>query len=462
MAGRPGAARHFRTGLHPTKGLKPVGRTVIRVSRQLLEVEARPVALERDGHHGMGPDGLDRAADLPEVTPEVAPYVVGVVGDHAPEQFAHGKLRGELEGSFARVLLGNEPLEGVGADKEANFVDRLRPKRIDARGHALVVGLHGNLRFNQHRLAIAVEIGEAQRLAVHAECESAVRTFPAVAGERRFAGLVLACGKVAVIGADFRLVAEDIDDVLASDEFQERLTLVALESLHQQVFAHELAREFKKIEVQAGIGSADGGGEQGVYRLGIARKHVLESVGIAACAARHDELAARLRVEDAAVVGVHHLDHLLFQRILGGGVGALERGSGLLDVDQRTHAAEGLERVAVRGRADIHALADFSGNREIGLEHGSAKGDIRHRPFLHDASHGIGDVGQRAALHDVCVGSLSRQTLHDIADDAIGVLGAEVLDCGRIEDRIVAGEARNADGVITPHLAKCGPVGGGL
>lgn len=110
-----------------------------RAARKRLTIEW--ATLEQDCTDVLRADRLDRTLDLVDMLTEITIQVAIVVAEVRPLQFTHAELRGETEGAFTDVLLGNETLERLASDDETDFVRSRYPRRVAALSETVRDGL---------------------------------------------------------------------------------------------------------------------------------------------------------------------------------------------------------------------------------------------------------------------------------------------------------------------------------
>lgn len=403
--------------------------------------------------HVLRADRLERTGDLVDVLPVVTELVLVVVAVVGPLQLTHRELRGETEGAFAHVGLGNQTLEALAGDHEENFV-RSRGGGDPSRVAALAVAVgHSGLddRLDRGDRSVLVDGRGADGLLVDTEGEATV-THELVTADAVLTELERTGGQIEEVFLDIGVVAEDFDLVGGSENLEE-LAVLAGERLGKHLLAEEGADLVQRLEVHRRVRIDQR--ERGVDLLHVAGQIAREGLGAVA-----DVLDAGLDQKLEPDVGVDDLEDRLLQRNLGLQVAALEGGASSLDVDAGTSTAEGLELIEVLGRADgirsdrgvgreRGALGDGAtpvrgarlSNRGVGTEaqvgvidEDRSSDAVRGEgDFLNDGTDDVRAVGEGAAINRVDVGALASENAGDLAHDAVDVFRREILDRGQTD-----------------------------
>ena len=363
---------------------------------------------------------------LTEVTVQVA-IVITEVG---PLKLAHRKLRSEPERAFSDVLLWNEPLERLASNDEADFVRRGHPSRVatlcEAVGHR-----SGDDWVDEDEVAIFVEPGCTQWLLVDAKREATI-SLKLIAADAGFTQLEAASREVQQVFLDVSVVADRLNRVSRKHDLKE-LSVLGSKRFGQHLLAEEGSDPIQRAEVERGI--RFNLGKLRVDCLHIASEVVSERLGAIA-----DVLDAGLNQELIANVGVDDLENGFLQRHLRLKVATPECSPSLLDADPRASTAQGLKLKAVLGAANLIGAGTSAAQTSVVLEQRSGERAVaghasvgRHSHFLDDRAHHVGDVGKRAAVDGVDVGRFPGKHLGDLPDDAVHVLGREVLNCCKRE-----------------------------
>lgn len=351
---------------------------------------------------------------LTKVTVQVA-VVVAEVG---PLQFAHRKLRSELEGSLTSVRLGDEALERFASDDEHDLVRSVHPSRVTALSEAVVHGLADD-RVDQNEVTVAVESSRPERLLVDAEGEATV-AHELVASDALLAETEGASGQTNQILFDIGVIAEVLDLIGARHDLEE-FPVTGSERLSEHLFAHEATDLVERLEVHRGI--REDGRELGVERLHVTREVLCERLS-----AVGDELDARLDQVLVPDVSVDDLKNGLLQRHLSLQIAALECCASLLDADTGTSTAKGLELEAVLGAADEVRVGANATQGGVIDENGGRERGRRNSHLLDNGANNVRDVRKRSTIDGVDVGRLPSEDSANLPNDAVCVLSGEVLD----------------------------------
>ena len=379
-------------------------------------------ATTEDNRNNVG--GSNRAisaGDLVLVPAEVAVLITVVVQDVVPLKFARSELRGELEGTFARVALWDETLERVFTDQERDLKWSRNPSRINPRGGALG-GSNADKRFDRGQHA-----GRKRRATdwalVDTERNAPVGAFPAVAQEGVLADIERAGGDVAQVGHDVKLGAERLDNVGAADEFV--IHRVAVAEHWGQIDLGDVAGELvQRLEreltdrVRRDVGKAN-------VDLGLAAREAgLKAVG---AAVGGNVLDAGAGEQGGAHVAVEVLSHQFLQRVFGHEVRALVGRVRALDADLWTATALGAERVGVLGRCDAFARGGSSGAQVSGSDEGRGDERVgREGLLLNDRTNRVGNTGgQHAAVKDVYERGVNGESFGDLTEESVSVFARD-------------------------------------
>lgn len=292
-------------------------------------------------------DRLDRTLDLVDVLTEISVEVTVVVAEVRPLQFAHSKLRGETEGAFTDVLLGNQTFESLASDDEGDLIRRGDPSRIAAL--TKTVGDRGLIDRVDHVYDTCGRLDdvEAQRLLIDTERESAV-AHELITTDGLLTESEGSSGQVQEVFLDVCVVTDVFNSVGASKNL-EVLTFLGGERLGEHLFTEERTDAVQSLEVKSTVGVDTVGGslEQCVDLL-----HVPGKVRGERLSAVHDVLDTGLDKVLIPDVSVDQLEDGLLKRDLSLKVAALECGASLLDANTGACTTQGSKLELVLGRTN--------------------------------------------------------------------------------------------------------------
>ena len=349
---------------------------------------------------------------------KVAVQVAVVVAEVGPLQFAHRKLRSELEGSLTSVRLGDEALERIASDDEHDLVRSTHPSRVTALSEAVLNGLADD-RVDQNEVIIAVEASSPERLLVDAEGEATV-AHELVASDALLAEAEGASGQTNQVLFDIGVIAEVLDLICARHDLEE-FPVTGSERLSEHLFAQEGADFVERLEVHRGI-------REDSRELGVERLHVTREVLCERLSAVGDELNARLDQVLVPDVSVDDLKNGLLQRHLSLQIAALECRASLLDADTGTSTAKGLELEAVLGAADEVRVGANATECGVIDENRSRERGRRNSHLLNNGANNVRDVRKRSTIDGVNVRGLPSENSANLPNDTVSVLSGEVLD----------------------------------
>lgn len=389
-----------------------------RAGRACERQAVKRAPLVDDGADVLRTDRLNRTLNLVDVLTKVTVQVAVVVAEVGPLQFAHRKLRSELEGSLTSVRLGDEALERIASDDEHDLVRSTHPSRVTALSEAVVHGLADD-RVDQNEVTVAVESSRPERLLIDAEGEATV-AHELVARDALFAEAERTSRQVVQVFFDIRIVTEVLDLICARHDLEE-FPVTGSERLSEHLFTQEAADLVERSEVHRGV--RENGSELSAERLHVTREVLCERPS-----AVGDELDARLDQVLVPDVSVDDLKNGLLQRHLSLQVTALECRASLLDADTGTSAAKGLELEAVLGAADEVRVGANATECGVIDEDRSRERGRRNSHLLDNGANNVRDVRKRSTIDGVDVGRLASENSANLPNDTVSVLSGEVLD----------------------------------
>lgn len=392
-----------------------------RASRAGERVAVERAALVQHGNHILRTDRLDRTLDLVDVLTEVAIQVAVVVAEVSPLQFTHRELRGEAECSFTDILLGNETLEALASDDEADLVGSLDPSRVAALGKP-VRDSGADDGVDQNEIAILVEASSAEGLLVDTERKATI-ALELITSDAVLAQLEAASGEIEEILFHIGIVADVLDGIGSKHDLEE-LAVLGRERLGKHFLAEESTDTIQRLEVQRPV-------RKNLCELRVDLLHVASQVLTEALGAVHDILNARLDQELITDISVDDLEDGLLKGDLRLQIRTLEGGTSLLDADARASPTEGLQLELILGRADLIGSSTNTAEGGVIHEGRSGEGSSGNRHFLDNGADDIRDIGESPAVDGVDIGRLTSQHLRDLPNDAVDILGGEVLDCSQ-------------------------------
>lgn len=352
---------------------------------------------------------------------EVAIQVAIVVAEIGPLKLTHSELGSELEGSFTNILLGNEALECLASDDERHFIRGGNPSRVAALGKSVRNGGR-NDGVDKNQVAGTIKPSRTERLLVDAEGKPAI-THELVAGDGLLTKLEAASGQVEQVFLDIGIVAQVLNLVGGSEDLEE-LAIFRRERLCKHLFAEEGSDAIEGLEVERGIGK-DG------RKLRVDLLHVASQI-------LGERLGAIDHILDAGLdqilitdVGIDKLKDRLFERNLRLEVGTLEGGAGLLDANTGTGSTEGLELELILRGTNLVGSGTNAAKGGVIDEGRSGEGSGGNCHFLNNAADDIRNIRERAAVDGVDVWTFAGENSTDLSDDAVDILGGEVLDRGQ-------------------------------
>lgn len=352
---------------------------------------------------------------------EVAIQVAIVVAEVGPLKLTHSELGGELEGSLANILLGDEALESLASDDECHFIRGRHPSRVAALGESVRDGSR-NDGVNKDQVAGTIEPGRTERLLVDAEGKPAI-AHELITADGLLTKFEAASGQVEQVFLDISIVAQVLNLVGGSEDLEE-LAIFRRERLCKHLFAEEGSNAIEGLEVERSVG--EDGRKLRVDLLHVASQILRERLG----AVDHilDSGLDQILVAD---VSVDKLEDRLFERNLRLKVGTLEGGAGLLDANTGTGATEGLELELILRGTNLVGSGTNAAKGGVIDEGRSGEGSGRNCHFLNNAADDIRNIRERAAGGGVDVGTFAGENSTDLSDDAVDILGGEVLDRGQ-------------------------------
>ena len=353
-----------------------------RAGRAGQRQTVKRATLVDDGADVLRTDRLNRTLNLVDVLTKVTVQVAVVVAEVGPLQFAHRKLRSELEGSLTSVRLGDEALERFASDDEHDLVRSTNPSRVTALSEAVVHRLADD-RVDQNEVSASVEASSPERLLVDAEGESTV-AHELVASDALLAEAEGASGQTDQVLFDISVIAEVFDLICARQDLEE-FSVTGREGFSQHLFAQEAADLVERLEVHRGV--REDGRELRVERLHVAREVLCERTG-----AVGDKLDARLDQVLVPDVSVDDLQDGLLKRDLSLQIASLECRASLLDADTGTSTAKGLELEAVLGAADEIRVGANATECGVIDENRSRERGRRNSHFLDNRANHVRDV----------------------------------------------------------------------
>ena len=392
-----------------------------RGGRAGQRLTVKRATLEQHGNHILRTDRLDRALDLVDVLTEIPVEVAVVVAEVSPLQFTHRELRGKAEGSLTDIVFGDETLERLASDDEAHLVRSGHPSRIAALSKPVRDG-GADDGVDKDEVAGAIEASSAEGLLVDTEGETTI-ALELITADALLAQLEAASGEIQEVFLDIGIVA-DVFDGIGSKKNLEELAILGGERLRKHLLAKEGSNAIEGLEVEGAV-------RKNLRELRVDLLHIAREVLGERTGGIDNILNARLDQELIANISVDDLEDGLLKRNLRLEIGTLEGGTSLLDADARASTTKGLKAELILGRANLVSRSTNTAEGEVGDEVRSGERSSRNGHFLDNATDGVGNAGERAAINRVDVGGLTGQNFSDLTDDAVDILAGEVLDRGQ-------------------------------
>ncbi len=349
---------------------------------------------------------------------EIAIQVAIVVAEVSPLQFTHRELRGKAEGSLTDIVFGDETLERVASDNESNLVRSGHPSRIAALSKSVRDG-GADDGVDKDEVAGAIETSSTEGLLVDTEGETAI-PLELIPADALLTELEATCGEIEEVFLNVCIVADVFDSICAEHDLEE-LAILAGERLCKHLLAKEGSNAIEGLEVEGAI-------RQNLRELGVDLLHISREVLGERAGGVNNILDTRLDQELITNISVDDLEDGLLKRHLRLEIRTLECGTSLLNADARASTTEGLKAELVFGRSNLIGSGSNAAKRQVRDEGRSRERSGRNGHFLNNRANGVGNAGERAAVDGVDVGGFTGQHLRDLTNDAVDILGGEVLD----------------------------------
>ena len=385
-------------------------------ARQGLTIKR--ATLEQHGNHILRTDRLDRTLDLVDVLTEISVEIAIVVAEVSPLKLTHRELRGEAEGSLTDIVFGDETLERLASDDEAQLVRSGHPSRIAALSKPVRDG-GADDGVDKDEVAGAIETSSAEGLLVDTEGKATI-ALELVTADALLTELEATCGEIEEVFLDIGIVTDVFDGIRAEHDLEE-LAILGGERLRKHLLAKEGSDAIEGLEVERAV-------RQNLRELGVDLLHIAREVLGERTGGVDNILHTRLDQELITDISVDDLEDGLLKGDLGLEVGTLEGGTSLLDADARASPTKGLQAELVFGRANLIGGSTNAAKRQVRDEGRRCERSRRNSHFLNNRANGVGNAGERAAVDGVDVGGLTGQDLCDLTDDAIDILAREILN----------------------------------
>ncbi len=351
-------------------------------------------ALVHDSTDVLRTNGLNRTADLVDVLTKIAIQVTVVVAEVGPLQFAHRKLRGKLEGSFASVALRHQTLERLTSDDEHDLIRGADPCRVTALGKA-VGHSRADDRVYKHQIARTIESSGAERLLVDTKSEPTV-AHELIARDALLTQAEGTRGQADQVLFDISVIAE-VFDLVSGRHHLEELAIAGSKRLSKHLLAEERADLVQRLEVHGAIRKSRR--KQGINLLHVASQVLREGSG-----AINGELDTTLKQILVADVGIDQLQDGLLKGDLGLQITAFKRRASLLHADAGASASESLKLELVFRAANLVRGCANAAKRGVVHEHGRSQGSCGDRHFFDNGADNVRDVGKRSTIDGVNIG----------------------------------------------------------